>query len=88
MAATLRLRVIPRARRNEIAGWREGALVVRLTAPPVEGSANKALLRFLAEVLQVRLPDVTLLTGEKSREKVIRIEGLTDGELAARLPRS
>jgi uncharacterized protein (TIGR00251 family) len=88
MAATLRVRVIPRARRNEIAGWREGALVVRLTAPPVEGSANKALLRFLAEVLQVRLPDVTLLTGEKSREKVIRIEGLTDGELAARLPRS
>jgi uncharacterized protein (TIGR00251 family) len=88
MAATLRVRVVPRARRNEIAGWREGALVVRLTAPPVEGSANKALLRFLAEVLQVRLPDVTLLTGEKSREKTIRIEGLTDGELAARLPRS
>ena len=41
MAATLKVRVIPRARRTEVAGWREGALLVRLTAPPVEGAANK-----------------------------------------------
>ena len=85
MPATLKVRVIPRARRNEVAGWREGALVVRLTAPPVEGAANKLLLRFLARELGVRPPDLTLLSGEKSREKLLRIEGLTQTELADRL---
>jgi uncharacterized protein (TIGR00251 family) len=86
MAATLQVRVIPRARRNQIAGWREGALVVRLTAPPVEGAANSLLLRFLARELGVRPPDLALVRGEKSREKVLRVEGLTDAELASRLP--
>jgi hypothetical protein len=85
MAATLKVRVIPRARHSEIAGWREGALVVRLTAPPVEGAANKLLLRFLARQLGVRPPDLTLLSGGKSREKVLRVEGLTEAELADRL---
>ncbi|MBM3473863.1 MAG: YggU family protein [Armatimonadetes bacterium] len=86
MAATLKVRVIPRARRNEISGWREGALVVRLTAPPVEGAANKLLLRFVSQQLGVRPTDVTLASGERSREKVLRIETLTQDDLNALLP--
>lgn len=86
MAATLKVRVIPRAKRNEIAGWREGALVVRLTAPPVEGAANKLLLRFVSRQLGVRPADVAIASGEKSREKVLRIEALSQDELADLLP--
>jgi len=87
MAATLKVRVIPRAKRNEIAGRREDALVVRLTAPPVEGAANKLLRRFLAERLEVRASDVAIAAGEKSRDKVLRIEGLSQEELTGRLKR-
>jgi uncharacterized protein (TIGR00251 family) len=86
MAATLRVRVIPRARRNEFSGWREGALVVRLTASPVEGAANKLLLRFVSQQLGVRTTDVTLVSGEKSREKVLGIETLGQDELTDLLP--
>jgi len=86
MPATLRVRVIPRAKRNEIEGWRDEALVVRLTAPPVEGAANQLLLRVLAKYLGVRPNDISLVTGERSREKVVRVEGLTEDELAGRLP--
>lgn len=81
---TLRVRVIPRAAKNALAGEREGALLVRLTAPPVEGAANDALLRFLSKALQVPRSAVTLLRGETSRDKVVRIDGLTAVELAAR----
>ena len=78
--------MIPRAKRNEIAGWREGALVVRLTAPPVEGAANKLLLRFVSRQLGVRPADVAIASGEKSREKVLRIGALSQDELADLLP--
>jgi uncharacterized protein (TIGR00251 family) len=81
---TLRLRVIPRAAKNALAGERDGALVVRLTAPPVEGAANDALLRFLSKALQVPRSAVTLVRGETSRDKVVRIDGLTPADLAAR----
>ena len=86
MAATLRVRVIPRAKRNGIGGWRDGALVVRLTAPPVEGAANQLLVRALAKHVGVRPSDISLVTGERSREKVVRVEGLTQDELTKRLP--
>jgi uncharacterized protein (TIGR00251 family) len=82
MAARLAIHVQPRASRNEIVGWRDGALRVRLTSPPVEGAANKALIAFLADALGLRRGDVTLMAGPKSRSKVVEIAGVTDGELA------
>jgi uncharacterized protein len=85
VAARLRVRVIPRAKRNQIAGWREGALVVRLTAPPVEGAANKLLKRFLAAELGVRPSDIEIVTGGTSREKLLDLEGISESELRARL---
>lgn len=83
----LSIKVIPRAKRNEIAGLRDGELTIRLTAPPVEGAANEALLKFLADALGVRRPDITLVSGERSRHKVIAVAGLTEAELDSRLAR-
>lgn len=81
------MHVQPRASRSEVIGWREGSLAVRLTAPPVEGAANKACREFLAEVLGVRRADVELVSGEKSREKRFRVAGLDAAELQARIER-
>jgi len=77
--------VKPRAGRDQVIGLREGALHVALKAPPVEGRANQALLRFLAEVLEVRPGQVALVSGERSRHKVVRISGLAPEELRRRL---
>lgn len=81
----LRVHVQPRASRSEVVGWREGALAMRLTAPPVEGAANKACRESLAELLGIRRADVELISGDKSREKRFRITGLTEPELHRRL---
>ena len=70
------VRVQPRARRNEIAGERDGALLVRVTAPPVEGRANHAVRRLLAKRLGVPAGRVSVVRGESSRDKVIEVEGL------------
>lgn len=79
------LRVIPNAPRNEVAGWRGNALTIKLTAPPLEGRANRELVGFLARVLGVSPADVTLLRGETSREKLVHVAGLTAAEAQARL---
>jgi len=81
----LPLKVIPGAPRNEVVGWRGDALTVKLTAPPLEGRANRELTRFLAEVLGVSPTDVTLLQGETARHKLVHVAGLTAAEARARL---
>lgn len=77
--------VKPRAGHNQVIGLREGALHVALNAPPVEGRANEALVRFLSEVLEVRQSQVEIVSGERSRHKVVRIAGLAPEELRRRL---
>lgn len=84
-SVTLSVRVIPRARANQLAGLRDGALVIRLAAPPVDGAANVALTAFLAERLDVPLRQVRLLSGSKTRHKRIAIEGLDGPEVWRRL---
>jgi uncharacterized protein (TIGR00251 family) len=83
--ATISVRVQPRSARNEIAGERAGALVVRLTAPPVEGRANDALCRLLAKRLGIGKTRVTIVRGAGSRDKVVRVEGFSAAELARTL---
>jgi uncharacterized protein len=80
-SVTIEIRVQPRASRDEIVGERSGVLVVRLTAPPVEGRANEALCRLLAKRLGVARGRVTVVRGERSREKVVRVERLTPDKL-------
>jgi len=75
--ASLAVRVIPRARKTEIAGTREDALLVRLAAPPVEGAANDALIELIADRLHVPRHAVRVISGEHGRRKVVRIAGVT-----------
>ncbi|HHX95995.1 MAG TPA: YggU family protein [Clostridia bacterium] len=75
-----KVRVQPRASRNEITGWHGDALKIRLTAPPVEGEANQACLRFLADFFQVNRRQVNLVSGLKSRTKTIEITDFTLAE--------
>ncbi len=84
-ACTLELKTIPNAPRDEIAGWLGDALKVKVHAPALEGRANDALLEFLADKLGVHRRDVTLVRGDKSRHKVVRITGLTLAEVKSRL---
>lgn len=79
------VRVVPRARRNQLSGLYGEALKVRLTAPPVEGAANAALLDFLAEQLGVRSAAVAIVSGHTSRQKLVRVNGLSAGEVRRRL---
>ncbi len=85
MSCTLELKVIPNAPRNEIVGWLGTALKVKVHAPALEGRANDQLLDFFAEALGVPRRDLTLLRGDKSRQKLVRITGLDEAELRARL---
>ena len=85
MFSTLELKIIPNAPRNEIAGWLGSALKVKVHAPALEGRANDELLTFLADTLGVPRRSVTLLRGDKSRQKVVKIDGLDDATLRARL---
>ena len=73
---TLRVRVQPRASRDALGGEREGALVVRLSAPPVEGAANEALARFLGRTLGIAPSAVQVVRGATGRQKLVAIAGL------------
>jgi uncharacterized protein (TIGR00251 family) len=85
--ATFRVKVHPRAKKNAITGEVGDALKLALTAPPVEGRANEACIAFFAEFLNVPRSSVTIAAGESSRNKVIRIAGMTAAEVEARLSR-
>jgi len=83
--ATLAVQIQPRASRNAVAGWVGEALKIRLTAPPVEGAANEACLAFLADLLDLPQSQLEILRGNRSRHKLIRISGLSQEEVYARL---
>ena len=79
------MRVHPRAKRNAVSGEVGEALKVSLTAPPVEGKANRACVEMLAEVLSVPRSSVSIAAGESSRQKVVRVAGLSAEQVRARL---
>ena len=83
--ATLSVRVQPRASRNVVMGWNGDTLKVKLTAPPVEGAANDACLDFLAKLFDVSPSRLAIVQGQRSRNKVVRISGLSKDELHERL---
>ena len=80
------VKVQPGAKSNQIVGWvgegSQAVLRIRLCAQAVEGQANAGLIEFLAETLEVRPRQVTLIIGEHSREKVIQVEGIEEEKLA------
>lgn len=81
----LKIRVVPGARKSELAGEAAGRLKVRLMAPPVEGKANRELVRFLAARLGLKKNRLSLTAGERSREKSILLEGISPDEVRSRL---
>jgi uncharacterized protein (TIGR00251 family) len=85
MDASIRVRLTPRSARNELAGWRDGVLLVRVTSPPIEGKANAALERLLAKALGVPKTRVQVVAGGRGRAKTVAIEGLSQAEALARL---
>jgi uncharacterized protein (TIGR00251 family) len=82
---SLPIRVLPRSSRNQVLGERDGAIAIKLQAPPVDGAANAALLRFLAQHLDVPQRRIALVSGQAARCKRIRVEGLTADQLRAAL---
>jgi uncharacterized protein len=79
----LKIRLTPRGSRNEVLGWESDTLRVKITAPPVEGAANKACVEFIAERLGVKRAQVSIISGEKSRDKILRISGLNGENVRA-----
>ncbi len=82
---TFAVKVHPRAKKNAITGELGDALKLSLTAPPIDGRANAACIEFLAELLKVSRSSVTIASGETSRRKVIRVQGLSAVEVKERL---
>jgi uncharacterized protein (TIGR00251 family) len=78
----LKVRVQPGSSRDEVRGMRDGALVVRVMASPVDGKANKAACKLLAELCGIPPSHVEVVRGASAREKVIRLGGLDPGDAA------
>ncbi len=83
--AALRFHIVPNAKQNQVMGEHGSAIKIKLRAPALEGKANAALCRFLAEALKISECRIVLERGHKSREKLIRIEGLSEEEVRCRL---
>lgn len=82
----LNVRVVPRSSRTKIDGVREGRLLIRVTAPPVDDAANDAVVETLARALDVPQRSVRIVTGATGRNKTVEIAGLTGAAVQARLP--
>ena len=85
LGTRLTLRVQPRAARNSVVGLHGQAIRIRLSAPPVDGEANEALVSFLANRLGVPAARVNLVRGHGSRDKVVEVTGLDPEDVARRL---
>jgi uncharacterized protein (TIGR00251 family) len=75
-SVTLTVRIQPRASKNEIAAQGDGSIKIRLTAPPVDGAANEALVKFLANELGVPRSQVEIVSGHTAKNKILRIDGV------------
>ena len=82
--AILKIRVVPRARTNALTMESPGTLRARLTAPPVDGAANRALIELLARELGLKRADFELLQGERGRDKLVAVHGWTAADLEGR----
>ncbi|MBE9528128.1 MAG: DUF167 domain-containing protein [Proteobacteria bacterium] len=82
---SLNVRLVPRSSKNEVVGPYNGTIKIKVQSPPVEGAANAALTTFLAKLLKCPKPSVTILSGHKSKEKRLKIVGISVEEVEAAL---
>lgn len=85
-SAHIEVRLRPRGRGDELIGVENGVLQARVSAPPVDGKANRALCKLIAKRLGVAPSKVTVVRGRRSRDKLVRVEGLDRSAVSARLP--
>jgi len=78
----IKIKVIPKSSKNEVLKTKDGLLKVKVTALPVEGAANKAVIKLLAEELGVKKSQLTIVDGHKSRIKTIQLNGVSEDELS------
>lgn len=83
--ALLPVRAMPRASKNAIQGVHDGALKIRLTAPPIEGKANAALIKFLSKALDIPRAQITIASGETGRNKTVCFSGMSKNQLSKRI---
>jgi len=83
--STIRVHILPNAKVDKVVGDHGDAIKIKLRAPAMEGKANAALIRFLAAQLGILPRQIALMRGEKSRDKLIRIKGLSEREVQERL---
>lgn len=81
----LTIHVTPRASKDEVRGFHGNAIKIRLRAPPVEGKANRELIRFLSRKLDIPARQIALLTGKSGRHKRVSVAGLSISEVSKRL---
>ncbi|NTW60654.1 MAG: YggU family protein [Nitrospirae bacterium] len=81
LSATFSVRIQPRASKNGVSRMQDGSLKIRLTAPPVDGAANEALVKFLSDTLSVGKSQVEIVSGHISREKRIKIFGMSEEDV-------
>jgi uncharacterized protein (TIGR00251 family) len=81
----LQVKVSPNARRNEVTGFTDGVMQVKIAAPPVEGKANEKLVKFLSDVLETSKSSITILKGLTSRNKVLSISGLSQEYISSKI---
>ena len=86
-ALEIALHVQTRARRAEIVGIHNGALKIKVSAPPVDNAANSAVIEFCADQFDMPKSRIRIVSGAKSRDKILRIEGLSRADFQAKLPR-
>lgn len=79
-SVTLSVRIQPRASKNEAVRLENGSLKIRLTAPPVDGAANDALVKFLADRFSVAKSQVEIVSGHTSRDKIVRVSGVSGAD--------
>ena len=81
VSATLTVRIQPRASRNGVTRMEDGSFKIRLTAPPVDGAANEALVKFLSETLSISKSKVEIVSGHTGRQKIVRIGGVSEADV-------
>jgi uncharacterized protein len=79
--AKIKIHVQPGAKQNQISGFKEGVLYIRITAPPVEGKANEALIKFLSKQLDISKSRISIDSGQSSRLKLVTVSGLSPEQL-------
>jgi uncharacterized protein len=84
-SSLLSVRLTPRAARERLAAGADGGYVAHVTAPPVDGAANEALRRLVAEAAGVAPSRVAVVRGQRSRQKVVRVDGVAEADLRARI---